>query len=77
MAKRKSKPIALSERTFDARPDTVDFRDRIFVPTLVEVPSERPLKDYQEQNLPILNQGREGACTGFGRADDTQGRPGA
>jgi len=62
-------------RKLDARPDTVDFRDGLFVPTLVEVPVARPLKDYLQTyrrrtgtNVPILNQGREGACTGFGLA---------
>lgn len=62
------------QRTLDARRDTVDFRDLIYVPTLVEVPSERPLKAYQKaygRRRPrdyILDQGSEGACTGFGLA---------
>lgn len=56
------------ERTLDARPDTLDFRDLMYVPTLVEVPTEIPLTEYQKHNIPILNQGREGACTGFGLA---------
>ena len=52
----------------DALPDTVDFRDRIFEATLVEVPTNIPLSDYQKYGVPILNQGQEGACTGFGLA---------
>ncbi len=36
--------------------------------TLVEVPRERPLADYRRISAPILNQGQEGACTGFGLA---------
>ena len=32
---------ARPERTLDARPDTLDFRDRMFEPTLVEVPTSR------------------------------------
>jgi len=52
----------------NARPDTVDFRDRMYVPTLVTVPPERPLASYQAANVPIRNQGKEGACTGFGLA---------
>jgi hypothetical protein len=51
-----------------ARPDTVDFRDKLYEPTLVEVPSRRPLATYQAFDNPILDQKREGACTGFGLA---------
>lgn len=52
----------------DARPDTLDFRDRMYVPTLVEVPEEIKLTDYRKNELPVLDQGTEGACTGFGLA---------
>jgi hypothetical protein len=52
----------------DARPDTLDFRDRMFEPTLVEVQTERPLDAYRKMGVPILDQGTEGACTGFGLA---------
>ena len=52
----------------DARPDTMDFRDLMYVPTLVEVPTHIPLGDYLDYQVPILDQGREGACTGFGLA---------
>ena len=55
-------------RAFDARPDTLDFRDLMYTPTLVEVPTHVPLGDYLEHGVPILDQGREGACTGFGLA---------
>ncbi|MCC6869360.1 MAG: C1 family peptidase, partial [Burkholderiales bacterium] len=55
-------------RVLDARPDTLDFRDRMYVPTLVEVPPEHPLARYQAARVPILDQGRDGACTGFGLA---------
>ena len=55
-------------RTLDARPDTLDFRDKMFEPTLVEVPVRRPLSAYRSKKAPILDQGREGACTGFGLA---------
>jgi hypothetical protein len=67
-----STSIPLAQRTFDARPDTVDFRDKMYVPTLVEVPIRIPLKTYLRRyrpgRAPILNQGQEGACTGFGLA---------
>ena len=59
------------QRTFDARPDTLDFRDRMLVPTLVEVPQELSLAAYTQRlrSKPlILDQGEEGACSGFALA---------
>jgi hypothetical protein len=56
------------QRVLDARPDTLDFRDRMFEPTLIEVQTERPLDQYRKVGVPILDQGTEGACTGFGLA---------
>jgi len=53
---------------FDARPDTLDFRDRMYVPSLHEVPTRVDLNEYRQWGVPILNQGQEGACTGFGLA---------
>lgn len=61
-------PLALAERKLNARPDSPDFRDLLYVPTLVEVPQERPLAAYLKAKVPILDQGQEGACTGFGLA---------
>jgi hypothetical protein len=40
----------------------------MFDPTLVDVPVRRPLADYRKRKVPILDQGSEGACTGFGLA---------
>jgi hypothetical protein len=56
------------KRTLDARKDTMDFRDLMFVPTLVEVPTHIPLSDFTGFKVPVLDQGSEGACTGFGLA---------
>jgi hypothetical protein len=56
------------QRTLDARPDTIDFRDQMYVPTLTEVPIEVRLSDYQKAGVTILDQGAEGACAGFGLA---------
>jgi pimeloyl-ACP methyl ester carboxylesterase len=55
-------------RLLNARPDGLDFRDQMYVPTLVEVPLRRDLADYRAARTPILDQGREGACTGYGLA---------
>ena len=56
------------DRTLDARPDTLDFRDRLFEPTLIEVPARIPLAGYLGLRPRVLDQGTEGACTGFGLA---------
>lgn len=69
--RRKKTSAALSlkdKRRLDARPDTVDFRDKMYEPTLIEVPPLLPLSEYKKRRVPILDQGREGACTGFGLA---------
>jgi hypothetical protein len=58
--------VDISKRVFNARPDTVDFRDRIYQPALIEVPPRRDLDEYRRFGVPVLDQGTEGACTGFG-----------
>ena len=55
-------------RWFDALPDPADFRDRLFEPTLVEVPERIDVEAYQREGVPVLDQGVEGACTGFALA---------
>ena len=55
-------------RLLDARRDTLDFRDLMYEATLVEVPAYRTLDEYKLAGVPILDQGKEGACTGFGLA---------
>jgi hypothetical protein len=68
-------PTRFASRNFDARPDRIDFRDRAYMPRLLALPAQTPdpkqikkyLADYAAQNL-VLDQGSEGACTGFGLA---------
>lgn len=56
------------ERVLSMRRDRVDFRDRMYVPSLIEVPPIRSVEEYKLSSVPILDQGQEGACTGFGLA---------
>lgn len=55
-------------RTLDAMPDTLDFRDVMYVPTLMEVAPVSDIESYRGLGIPVLDQGSEGACTGFGLA---------
>jgi hypothetical protein len=58
-----------------ARKDTVDLRDRAYLPPPISLYAAFPTDDDVKQLLPrytraglILDQGQEGACTGFGLA---------
>ena len=62
-------------RVFDARPDRLDLRDREYRPPLRALPAVWPAPHYIDAVLPcyrdsemILDQGEDGACTGFGLA---------
>lgn len=68
MAKKATSLTARKGRVLNARRDSIDFRDRMYEPTLVEVSTYRSLDDYRKARVPILDQGKEGACTGFGLA---------
>jgi hypothetical protein len=67
--------VTTRQRTLDARPDRIDLRDRIYQPRLVDLPPvyptavqlKREFTQYVDAGL-ILDQGKEGACTGFGLA---------
>lgn len=59
----------------DARPDRIDFRDREFRPQLESLPHKYPsdqllglfFDEYLAHDM-VLDQGPDGACTGFGLA---------
>ncbi len=63
------------KRTLDVRPDRLDLRDREYRPPLQSLPASWPLEEdykslfqrYTECNM-VLDQGKDGACTGFGLA---------
>ncbi len=67
--------ISYSKRVLDARPDRLDLRDRAYRPPLQSLPPQWPPQedatrlflDYTKDGM-ILDQGKEGACTGFGLA---------
>jgi hypothetical protein len=64
------KPASKVQKTriYNARPDTLDFRDRLYQTSLVEVPIRTSLDAYRAIKVPVLDQGEEGACTGFALA---------
>ena len=70
-----SKYLSSLGRTLDARPDRLDLRDREYQPQLLSLPPRWPfdrdlatwIPEYVAAGL-VLDQGEEGACTGFGLA---------
>ena len=59
----------------DARPDRIDLRDRMYQPPLRNLVPQYPSAAIVERFFPlyaehdmVLDQGHEGACTGFGLA---------
>ncbi|MFZ6731375.1 C1 family peptidase [Undibacterium sp. Ji42W] len=68
-------PFNGSELALDARPDRLDIRDRNYTPRLLNLPVFFPDSSFIKNQLAryikagmILNQGSDGACTGFGLA---------
>lgn len=55
----------MSKRTLDAVPDQVDVRDWFYLPTLKVLPESIDNRNHVPL---ILDQGQEGACTGFALA---------
>lgn len=60
--------LKLKHRRLDARPDRNDERDRLFVAPMALVPAEVTLDSFRARGTPLLDQGQEGSCTGFGLA---------
>jgi hypothetical protein len=56
--------VAGEKRILNARKDTPDIRDRMYEPALIQLQPEIDNRGGTD----ILNQGTEGACTGFGLA---------
>lgn len=57
----------------DARPDRVDLRDRPYLPRLISLPPNFPDAGLIKRYFPkfrdfVMDQGRDGACTGYGLA---------
>ena len=72
-----TKKVVIGQRTLslDARPDRLDLRDRPYQPPLGNLPAQWPSDTEVQHWLPayaagghLLDQGSEGACTGFGLA---------
>ncbi len=59
-----SEKVAGEKRILNARKDTPDIRDRMYEPALIQLLPELDNRGGTD----ILNQGQEGACTGFGLA---------
>lgn len=64
-----------TQRVFDARPDRLDLRDLPYRAPLRSLPPRYPADAQVQQFIPsyvaerlVLDQGLEGACTGFGLA---------
>jgi hypothetical protein len=53
-------PKTKSGRKVNVRPDTFDFRDRMFEPTLVEVPVSIDLAVYKKKSECRFDQDRKG-----------------
>jgi hypothetical protein len=69
------RPPGSLQRTSLTKKDSADLRDRQYIPSALTLPDESPTAAQVREYLPaytkaglILNQGQEGACTGFGLA---------
>lgn len=67
------RPAGSTHRVSRTKKDTADLRDRQYMPSALTLPDEFPSAEVVQRFLPgyakaglILDQGNEGACTGFG-----------
>ena len=66
--------FGISSFTVPVKSDPIDLRDHPYRPPLLSLPSEYPKNDVVAKLFPqyrqhlVLDQGEEGACTGFGLA---------
>jgi hypothetical protein len=51
-----------------ALPDTVDFRDLFYQPSLINLPVKIDKENFKKEGIPVLNQKNTPACTGFALA---------
>ena len=72
-APKSRRPAGSTHRVSRTKKDTADLRDRQYMPAALTLPDEFPGAEVVQRFLPgyakaglILNQGSEGACTGFG-----------
>lgn len=72
-AARSRRPGGSTQRLSRTKKDTADLRDRPYLPAAITLPDEFPVAETVQRFLPgyakaglILDQGDEGACTGFG-----------
>jgi hypothetical protein len=67
--------VSGTKYVLDVRPDRLDLRDRVYQPPTLSLPNQWPRNDDFAQSFQayvkaglVLDQGEEGACTGFGLA---------
>jgi len=68
MAKIEMSEQSSSSWVRNVRPDTLDFRDKMYESGLLEVPISISLNSYSRLKVPVLNQGQTNSCTGFALA---------
>lgn len=62
LAKQAAQPV--DDNVLNARPDPIDFRDRYYQPSLVELRTRRSPRLLSATGFAVRQQGREGSCTG-------------